>query len=74
MVYRTKGTHGQAVKVKDLKSQSLEFVDIITDYDDEQNVISNIDGKLLMTTTRNAPNKKLVLIDPLQRASACFSV
>ena len=66
ILYRTKGTHGQLVKVMDLNSESPEFVDIINDYDDEHNVVSNIDGKLLMLTTRNAPNKKLVLIDPLQ--------
>ena len=30
--------------------------------DDEHNVVSNIDGKLLMTTIRNVPNQKLVLI------------
>ena len=64
LVYRTKGTHGQAVKVMDLHSPSPEFIDIITDYDDEHTCIGNIGGYLLMMTTRGAPNQKLVLIDP----------
>jgi len=68
VIARTKGTHGQAIKVMDLKSKSPEFIDIITDYDDEHNIVSNIDGKLLTTTTRKAPNKKLVLIDPQEPA------
>jgi len=63
-IYRTKGTHGQAVKVMDLHSSSPKLVDIITDYEDEHTGIDNIGDKLLMMTTRNAPNQKLVLIDP----------
>ena len=65
ILYRTKGTHGQAVKVMDLQSVSPEFVDIIIDYNDEHKIISNFDGRLLMLTTRNAPNQKLVLVDML---------
>ena len=64
ILYRTKGTHGQAVKAMDLTEEKPAFVDIITDYEDEQSIISNIDGQLLLLTTRNAPNQKLVLVDP----------
>ncbi len=64
ILYRTKGTHGQAVKVMDLTEETPVFIDIITDYEDEQSIISNIDGQLLLLTTRNAPNQRLVLVDP----------
>jgi len=63
ILYRTKGTHGQAVKLMDLYDESPQFIDVITDYDDEHGFVDNIGDKLLLLTTRNAPNQKLVLVD-----------
>ena len=63
IVYRTKGTYGTALLVKDLKNESNEFVSIIADFNSEIDIIDNIDGKLLAITDRKASRKKVVLID-----------
>ena len=63
MIYRTKGTYGRSLMVKDLKKAKSEFIKIVDDYKSDISVIDHIDGKLLAITDRNAAKKKVVLID-----------
>ena len=63
MIYRTKGTYGRSLMVKDLKKAKSEFIKIVNDYKSDISVIDHIDGKLLAITDRNAAKKKVVLID-----------
>ena len=63
IIYRTKGTYGTALLVKDLKNEGSEFVSIVADFNSEIDIIDNIDGNLLAITDRKASRKKVVLID-----------
>ena len=47
----------------DLHDSNPQFIEVITDYDDEHGFVDNIGDKLLLLTTRNAPNQKLILVD-----------
>ena len=64
MIYRTKGTYGQSLMVSDLNKPDNEFINIVSDYSSEISIIDHVDGKLIAITDRNAPKKKVVLIDP----------
>lgn len=63
IIYRTKGTYGNALLVKDLNNADSEFVSIVDDFTSEIDIIDNIGGKLIAITDRNAAKKKVVLID-----------
>ena len=63
MIYRTKGTYGRSLMVKDLNKSKSEFIKIVDDYDSDIRVIDHFDGKLLAITDRKAAKKKVVLID-----------
>lgn len=64
ILYRSKGTHGVALKVRDLSLPGSAFMDLITDYEDEHSVVDNIGDRLLLLTNRKAPRWRLVLVDP----------
>ena len=63
IIYRTKGTYGNKLLVKDLRNEGSDFVSIVNDFNSDIDIIDNLDGKLLAITDRNAPRKKVVLID-----------
>ena len=63
MIYRTKGTYGNSLMVKDLDQPDSRFITVINDYKSETSVVDHINGKLLAITDRNAGKKKVVLID-----------
>lgn len=46
------------------KKGDQTFRPIVTDFDDDFAVIDNLEDKLLIVTNRNAPNRKVVLVDP----------
>lgn len=62
---RGKGKDGNQVWVRDTQSDNKEFV-LISDssFDYQYGVIGNISGKLLVQTNKDAPNEKVVTIDP----------
>ena len=64
MIYRTKGTYGQSLMVKDLEDPNSKFIPIVDDFNSEINIIDHINGKLIAITDRNAPKKTVILIDP----------
>jgi len=64
MIYRSKGTYGNSIMVKDLLDNDSDYIFIVDDYNSEINIIDHVDGKLLAITDRNSPRKKIVLIDP----------
>jgi len=62
---RGKGKKGNAVFYKELSQSVTKFVPLIADItDDSFNVIDNIGDKFLIRTNRNAPNGRVVLVDP----------
>jgi len=64
IIYLTEGTSKNGFIVKDLSDDKSKFVTIVDDFKNNYSVIDNIEDKLLVRTDYNAPNYKLVLIDP----------
>jgi len=64
IIYLTEGTSKNAFMVKDLSDDKSKFVTIVDDFKNNYGVVDNIEDKLLVRTDFNAPNYKLVLIDP----------
>jgi prolyl oligopeptidase len=62
----SEGTSGSELWVKDMKSTSAksEFTLLIKGFDTEANFIDNDGDNLLVRTNADAPNYKVVLIDP----------
>src|SRR4051794_16803031 len=62
---RGKGKNGNALFYKDLSKGETEFSPIVADIgDDSFTVIDNVGDKFLIRTNKNAPNGRVVLIDP----------
>ena len=56
---------GNALYVKDLAAGDTEFSPLIDTITDESyDIVDNLGDRLLMTTNKDAPNRKLVLVDP----------
>lgn len=69
---RGRGKDGTAFSILDLSHGDTEFRNIWPDFDDEMSVLDNIGATLLVVTNRNAPNRRVVRIDPAQRAEASW--
>src|SRR6266545_587530 len=68
---RGTGKDGNAVFVRDLSKGEREFTPLIAAIsDDSYSVIDNVGDKLLVQTNRDAPNWRVVLIDPKQPAES----
>jgi prolyl oligopeptidase len=62
---RGKGKKGNAVFYKDLSKGEKDFSSIVAEIGDTNyGVIDNVDNKFLVRTDKNAPNGRVVLIDP----------
>ena len=64
LIYRSKGTYGNSLTVKDLTNKDGKFINIINDFESDLSVIEVVNDSLLAITDRGASNKKIVLIDP----------
>lgn len=61
----SEGTDGSEIKVKDLNDKAATgFTTIVPGFKTNAGVIDNVGGKLLLQTNSNAPNNKVVLLDP----------
>ncbi|HJP90637.1 MAG TPA: prolyl oligopeptidase family serine peptidase [Pyrinomonadaceae bacterium] len=62
---RGKGKKGNALFYKDLSKGETKFSPIVAEIgDDTFGVIDNVDDKFLVRTNKNAPNGRVVLVDP----------
>jgi prolyl oligopeptidase len=62
---RGKGKDGNALFARDLSRGQREFNPVIRDIaNDSYGVVDNLGDKLLVETNRNAPNGRVVLVDP----------
>jgi prolyl oligopeptidase len=62
---RGKGKKGNAVFYRDLSKGEKKFAPIVAEItDDSFSVIDNVADKILVSTNRNAPNERVVLVDP----------
>jgi prolyl oligopeptidase len=61
----SEGTSGAEIQYRDLQNPRQQgFSMLIKGFDYEPDVIDNVGGKLLVRTNHDAPNYKIVLIDP----------
>ncbi|MCD4682063.1 MAG: prolyl oligopeptidase family serine peptidase [Bacteroidales bacterium] len=60
----SESTSGNSLYAKKLDGTQKEFTLIAEGFDNEYNVIDNIENKLLLMTNENAPRWQLVLVDP----------
>jgi prolyl oligopeptidase len=68
---RGTGKQGNAVMVMDLSKPGSKFTPLIPDItDDSFNVLENVRGELLVYTDRDAPNGRVIRIDPASPAPA----
>jgi len=68
---RGKGKKGNAIFIKDLSKNEDKFTPIVADIgDDSFGVIDNVGDKLLVRTNKNAPNGRVVLVDPKNPAES----
>ncbi len=68
---RGKGKDGNALFVRDLSKGVREFAPLVgTITDDTFDVVDNVGDKLLIATNRQAPNSRVVLVDPGRPAEA----
>lgn len=68
---RGKGKKGNALFYRDLSKNETEFSPIVAEVgDDNYGVIDNVGDKFLLRTNKNAPNGRVVLVDPKNPAEA----
>lgn len=61
----SEGTDGSEIKVRDLKAgDNSPFITVIKGFTTNADVVDNAGDKLIVSTDHNAPNYKVVLIDP----------
>jgi len=70
----SEGTSGNSLFCKDLTKEGSKFVKLAAGFENEYNVIDNINDKLLVLTNDSAPCRKLVLIDPKSPAPKNWKV
>lgn len=63
-------TSGNALFVKDLTKPNAAFVPLVNAFEKDFAVVDNIGDKLLILTNNNAPNQRLILVDPAKPAEA----
>ena len=62
---RGKGKDGNALFARDLSRGEREFNPVVRNIEnDSYNVVDNVGDKLLVETNKNAPNGRVVLVDP----------
>lgn len=68
IIYFREGTSNNGFMVKDLSYPNGKFITITDDLKNNYAVLDNIDDKILVSTDYNAPNYRLVLVDPKKPA------
>ncbi len=75
IIYGSEGASGaNAFFYKDLTDPKSTIKPIVSNFESEYNVVSNIGDKLLVHTNKNAPRYRLVLIDPKKPQEANWKV
>lgn len=64
VIFESDGTSGMAIYAQDLSRPQSPIKRIVEGYDNEYGWVGVQEGRLLMTTNHNAPNHRLVSIDP----------
>lgn len=63
-IYASAGTSGNALYYQDLTDPNAKIELLVKGFNNNHSVINNIGGKLLINTDLEAPNKRVVAVDP----------
>ncbi|MDR2642378.1 MAG: prolyl oligopeptidase family serine peptidase [Planctomycetaceae bacterium] len=63
-LHESESTYGNTLEFKDLTKTDSTFHKIVDDFKSWQSVVTVINGKFYMLTDRDAPKKRLVIVDP----------
>lgn len=63
VITAAKATTGNELYIQDLSKKDAPIVPVVTGFETEQNVQYSANGKLYIITNKNAPNRKLVVVD-----------
>lgn len=76
LLNKSEGTSGDELWVKDMTNESSknDFILLIKGFDTESNFIDNDGDKILVRTNSDAPNYKVVLIDPKNPAKENWKI
>lgn len=67
----SEGTDGSEIKVRDMKAgDNSPFMTVVAGFKTNADVVDNIGDKLIINTNDNAPNYKVVLVDPKNPAAS----
>ncbi|MCB0849900.1 MAG: S9 family peptidase, partial [Bacteroidetes bacterium] len=64
LIYVSEGTDGTEIYCKDLDSGQKDFTMLFKGFDDNYMVLNNDGDKLLVQTDADAPNQRVILVDP----------
>jgi prolyl oligopeptidase len=64
----SEGTHGNELCYKDLSRKNMNFEPLVKGFEFDTNVIDNVGDKFLVFTNTDAPNYKVILMDPKKPA------
>lgn len=64
IISMSEGTSGGEIWVKDMKAADPKFTLLIAGFKTSPSVVTNVGDKLLIRTNEDAPNYKIVLVDP----------
>ena len=64
IIHQSEGTSGSQILVKDMKNPNSNFVVLIKGFDTNAGTIDNDGDRILVRTNADAPNYKVVSIDP----------
>ena len=74
IIGESQSTSGNALYAKKLTDPKSDFVQIAEGYDYNYSVVDHLNGRLLVTTTKSAPMKQVVLIDPAMPAEENWKI
>jgi prolyl oligopeptidase len=63
-IYTSEGTSGSEIWVKNLSKPAAKLTLLVKGFDTEAGIVDNVGDKLLVLTNADAPNYKVVSIDP----------
>jgi prolyl oligopeptidase len=64
----SEGTHGNELYYRDLSRKNMNFEPLVKGFEFDTNVIDNVGDKFLVFTNTDAPNYKIILMDPRKPA------
>lgn len=63
VITASNATNGNELYIQDLTDKNAKLITVVSNYEQNHNLIDNVGSKLLIQTDLNAPNGKIVVVD-----------